>query len=320
MSRSCHSATFSTAAEALPRSTRARPATCSDLIGLRLWGIELEPFCPSANGSRTSPTSVRARWRSSVANRSSPAPASATAWSSSAWRSRATTCVETGSRSSPSRRSTRSSKSGDVAEYVPTAPEIAPTATCCERPLEPPGVAIGLEGEAGELDPERRRLGVDPVGATDAQRVHVLARTSGERLDERGASPAARARRPAAAAAPGRCRARRSRSVRSGSSGRPGPAEAASTSTNAAVSWSVTLSRSSIASTVKRRARGSPRAPRRSAHPSPRRPPPRPRASPRTGPRRTTPPRERHGCSERSRADYRRGASHELSRLRVGPP
>ena len=116
MSRSCHSATFSSAAWALPRSTRARPATCSDLIGLRLWGIELEPFWPAPNGSRTSPTSVRARWRSSVAKRSSPAPASAIACSSSAWRSRATTWVETGSRSSPSRASTRASNSGEVAE------------------------------------------------------------------------------------------------------------------------------------------------------------------------------------------------------------
>ena len=39
MSRSCHSATFSSAACALPRSTRARPEICSLLIGLRLCGI-----------------------------------------------------------------------------------------------------------------------------------------------------------------------------------------------------------------------------------------------------------------------------------------
>ena len=74
MSRSCHRATSSSPAWALPRSTRARPATCSDLIGLRLWGIALEPFWPAPNGSWTSRTSVRARWRISVANRSSPAP------------------------------------------------------------------------------------------------------------------------------------------------------------------------------------------------------------------------------------------------------
>ena len=46
MSRSCHSATFSSAAWALPRSTRASPEICSLLIGLRLCGIDEEPFWP----------------------------------------------------------------------------------------------------------------------------------------------------------------------------------------------------------------------------------------------------------------------------------
>ena len=42
-----------------------------------------------------------------------------------------------------------------------------------------------LDREAGELDPERRRLGVDAVGAPDADRVDVLARLGGQRVDER---------------------------------------------------------------------------------------------------------------------------------------
>ena len=46
MSRSCHSATFSSAAIALPRSSRASPMICSQPIGLRLCGIADEPFCP----------------------------------------------------------------------------------------------------------------------------------------------------------------------------------------------------------------------------------------------------------------------------------
>ena len=117
MSRSCQRATFSTAAEALPRSTRASPVMRSVVIGLRLWGIALEPFCcPARKGSSASRTSVRCRWRTSVASRSRPAPASAIACSSSAWRSRGTTWVETASRSRPSRPSTRSSNSGLVAE------------------------------------------------------------------------------------------------------------------------------------------------------------------------------------------------------------
>ena len=84
----------------------------SVMIGLRLCGIALEPFWPAWNGSSTSRTSVRWRWRISCAKRSSPAPASAIALSSSAWRSRGTTWVETGSAARPSRSSTRASYSG----------------------------------------------------------------------------------------------------------------------------------------------------------------------------------------------------------------
>ncbi len=62
MSRSCHSATFSSPAPRLPRSTRASPLSCSLLTGFRLCGIAEEPFClPARNGSSTSRTSVR--WR-----------------------------------------------------------------------------------------------------------------------------------------------------------------------------------------------------------------------------------------------------------------
>ena len=79
MSRSCHSATFSSPTWALPRSTRASPQMRSQTTGLRLCGIALEPFWPLRNGSSTSRTSVRCRWRISVAKRSRPAPASAIA-------------------------------------------------------------------------------------------------------------------------------------------------------------------------------------------------------------------------------------------------
>src|ERR1044072_95687 len=49
MSRSCHSATFSTAALALPRRTRANPVMRSLVIGVRLWGIALAPFWAGAD-------------------------------------------------------------------------------------------------------------------------------------------------------------------------------------------------------------------------------------------------------------------------------
>ena len=70
MSRSCQSATFSSAATALPRITRARPLSLSPVIGLRLCGIAELPFWPALKYSSTSRTSVRCRWRNSVAQRS----------------------------------------------------------------------------------------------------------------------------------------------------------------------------------------------------------------------------------------------------------
>ena len=184
MSRSCQRATSSSPAWALPRSSRASPATCSDLIGLRLWGIALEPFWPTPNGSWTSPTSVRARWRISVANRSSP-----------------------GARQRDRLQQLGVAVAGDDLGGDRLALEPQPgqhpllelrrgrrvgtdgareraDRRLGERPLEPARVAVGLEREPGELDPERRGLGVDPVGATDAQRVHVLPRLGGQRLHQ----------------------------------------------------------------------------------------------------------------------------------------
>ena len=64
-------ATFSSPTTAAARTTRARPQIRSATFGFRLCGIADEPFMPVANGSSTSRTSVRARWRISVANRSS---------------------------------------------------------------------------------------------------------------------------------------------------------------------------------------------------------------------------------------------------------
>src|SRR5438093_541670 len=53
-----------------------------------------------------------------------------------------------------------------------------------ERARKTLRVAVRLEGEAREFDPEGGRLGVDAVGAADAERVAVLAGSGGERADE----------------------------------------------------------------------------------------------------------------------------------------
>ncbi len=54
-----------------------------------------------------------------------------------------------------------------------------------KRALQPQGVAMRLEREPRELHPEGRRLGVDPVRATHAQRVRVLARARDQSGGER---------------------------------------------------------------------------------------------------------------------------------------
>ena len=112
MSRSCQRATSSSAATAWPRITRARPEMRSAVIGLRLCGMAELPFWPAAKASSASRSSVRCRWRSSVARRSSELAATAIAATSWAWRSRATTWVATGSPPMPSSRSTSASRSG----------------------------------------------------------------------------------------------------------------------------------------------------------------------------------------------------------------
>ena len=102
MSRSCQSATFSSAAAAYERSRRAMPHRFSDRIGFFLCGMADEPFCPLPNASIASPTSVRCQWRTVSAMRSTAVPRRASALKSAAWRSRATICVGTISGRRPS--------------------------------------------------------------------------------------------------------------------------------------------------------------------------------------------------------------------------
>ena len=174
MSRSCQSATFSSPTSAFARTTRARPQIRSAVIGFRLCGIADDPFWPRANGSSTSRTSVRARCRISVANRSSDEASSASADSSSAWRSRWRICVELGAGSSPSRSHAIRSTSGSIAAYWPTAPDSFPTRIPATARSIRVSVAVESERPPGELQPECRRLGMDAVRAAHAERVPML--------------------------------------------------------------------------------------------------------------------------------------------------
>ena len=174
MSRSCQSATFSSPATAPARTTRASPQIRSETIGFRLCGIADDPFWPLPNGSSTSRTSVRARWRISSANRSSEVASSASAFSTSAWRSRWRICVELRSRLEAEPLAgdpldlgigcrVRADGAGELADAHPF-----------ERSGDAGAVTLEGEGPAGELEAEGRRLRVDAVGAADRQGLAML--------------------------------------------------------------------------------------------------------------------------------------------------
>ena len=80
-----------------------------------------------------------------------------------------------------------------------------------DRVDEPLAVALERERPAGELEPERRRLGVDAVRAAHAERLAVLLGAGDDGARRPGRSPRARARRPPGRRARARCRARRTR-------------------------------------------------------------------------------------------------------------
>ena len=106
MSRSCHSVTFSSAGTTAARTTRASPVRFSLSTGFRLCGIVDEPFCPGWKNSSASRTSLRCRWRTSVASRSMPLAITPRVQKYAACRSRGITWVDTGSTASPSRSAT----------------------------------------------------------------------------------------------------------------------------------------------------------------------------------------------------------------------
>ena len=129
MSRSCHSATFSSAGVTAPRTIRARPVRFSVSTGLRLCGIAELPFWPGAKYSSASSTSVRCRWRISVASRSIDEAMTPSVAKNIAWRSRGMTWVETGSGVRPSSRGDMLfDLAAAMLAKVPTAPEIAQVA------------------------------------------------------------------------------------------------------------------------------------------------------------------------------------------------
>ena len=189
MSRSCQSAhVLEPDDRALARTTRASPQIRSATTGFRLCGIAEEPFCPGANGSSTSRTSVARGAGSRVANRSSDDAASASAASSSACRSRWIDLRRDRVGLEPEPLARDPLDLGSIAAYVPTAPESLPTRIASSARASARAVAVELECPARELQPEGRRLGVHAVRAADGERLAVLLGARDDRL-ERAVEP-----------------------------------------------------------------------------------------------------------------------------------
>ena len=185
MSRSCHRATSSRPAPRLPRRTRARPARRSHVMGLRLWGMAELPFCPARNGSAASPTSVRWRWRISVAIISIDG-------ADRGARPQVLGVAVAGDDLGGGHR--REAEGGahvgldpgvDVGVGADRARELA-HGDGVAGPSQAVAVAVGLEGPVGELDAEGGGLGVHAVGAAGHRGVAELEGPGLEGGDELG--------------------------------------------------------------------------------------------------------------------------------------
>ena len=164
----------------------------SAVIGLRLCGIALEPFWPGAErlldlahlgalevadlGRERSSAGAGERDRVAAARRGGRA---------------ATTWVATGSAASPSRSQhaapRRRGSTSSTCRPRPRACRPRPASNARSQPL---AVAVRpRSAKPASFEPERRRLGVDAVGAADHSVSRVLARPLGERRGAARAPP-----------------------------------------------------------------------------------------------------------------------------------
>ena len=198
MSRSCHSATFSSAGTTAPRTSAGE---AGQVLGQHRVALvrhrRASPSGPAAKYSSASRTSVRCRWRISVARRSIEAATTPSAAKNAACRSRGMTWVETGSTARPSLlRDVLLDRGVDVGEGADRAGDGAGRDLGARR-HQPRAVAGELGVVAGELEAEGRRLGMDAVAAADGQRVLVLAARAASAPPAAGRDRPAGCRRPA---------------------------------------------------------------------------------------------------------------------------
>ena len=184
-------------------------------IGLRLWGIALEPFCcPARNGSSTSRTSVRCRWRISVANRSRPG-----AGQRDRLQQRGVAVARDdlrGDRLAPRARGARARAPrtpGSIAAYVPTAPLSAPTAACANARSSRCALRCASIAKPASLMPNVVGSAWTPC-VRPTQTVSTCSRA-------RAASAATSSRAPATTSSPGRAQLQRERGVEHVGRGQP---------------------------------------------------------------------------------------------------
>ena len=173
MSRSCHSATFSSEARAFVRTRRARPATCSQPTGFLLWGMAEEPFWPEPKGSSTSRTSVFWRARISVANFSRLAAIEGEGGHHLGVPVALEDLRRDGRGQHPEPCADRLlDLRGQVREGAHRARQLAER-DVGPRPVEPRELPLQLRVPQRHLQAEGHGLGVDAVGAADHRRVLV---------------------------------------------------------------------------------------------------------------------------------------------------
>ena len=167
------------------RTMRARPVRFSVSTGLRLCGIAELPFCPGAKYSSASSTSVRCRWRISVASRSIDEAITPSVAKNMAWRSRGMTWVEIGSTlEAQLLRDMRFDRRVDVGEGADRAGNGAGGDLVARRD-QPAAVAGELGIGLGELEPEGDRLGMDAVAAADGRGQLVLEGAALQHFEQR---------------------------------------------------------------------------------------------------------------------------------------
>ena len=217
MSRSCQSATFSIATCACPRTTLASPLIRSLTTGLRLWGMALEPFCPSAKGScdlsHLRASEMTDLGRDAIERRGGHRERRHVLGMSIALDDLGARILGPQAESRTDQLLDPRVDRGVGADH----PADRPDAHRLAGAPEPLTVAIELEGHHRELVSERRRLGMHAVRSADHGRVAIGERPPLHHGEQAVRAARAADRRRLAAAARTRYRARPTTSSRSGS-------------------------------------------------------------------------------------------------------